>query len=187
MGIQCMMCKLVSFTISTVPAYSSSFHPGEQWPNPAISSNSQTHILIFSGDLLVLCVSASGFTVSLPSPSWQALLHLSCRPQSWAEHIQSNLQKGKRAHRHTSPLPLLLRLSWHLVKEKMRHVGLSAESKQRNTRESSRLRVQSFLWGLRSSVAGWQLSISSPMANGGLSPSDKYPIVQQRRILSHWQ
>lgn len=109
MGIQCMMCKFVSFTVSTVPAYSSSFHPGEQWPNPAISSNYQTHILIFSGDLLVLWVSASGFTVSLPSPP-------SGRPFCiWAVGLRAGLNIPKvifRKGRGPTVTVLLFLFSW---------------------------------------------------------------------------
>lgn len=114
-----------------------------RWRTMTNSRNSQAHILLFSGDLLV-CVSASVFPASLPSPSLQTLLCLSCRPRRRAELNQSNLQKGKRVHYWaSSPLPpLLLRCGWHLVKEKLCHVGLGAERENtRNTRESSRLCV----------------------------------------------
>lgn len=108
------------------------------WRTMTDSRNSQAHILLFSGDLLVICVSASVFAASLPSPSLQTLLHLSSWPRRRAELNQTNLQKGKRAHRHASShlSPLLLRRGWHLVKEKLCHVGQGAGRENETTPES---------------------------------------------------
>lgn len=187
MGIQCMMCKLVSFTVSTVPAYSGSFHPAaeEQWPIPATPK----HIFWFSRVICWCCVSASVFTASLPSPSRQTLLHLSCRPQRRAELTQSNLQKGKRAHRCASPPrppPLLLRPSWHLVKEKLCHVGLGAERENRGTPESRLnseckafcgdfapvLQAGSSQWVLQ-----WQMAASHPLINTPLCSKSGFRVT----------
>lgn len=137
------------------------------------SRNSQTHILLFSGDLLALCVS-SVIPASLPSPSLQTLLHPSCWPQRRTEFNRSNLQKGKRTHHCTSsPLPpLLLRCGWHLVKEKLCYIGLGAKRGNRGTPESrlnSECKV--FYWdfapvlqaGSSHWVLHWQMAASHPL------------------------
>lgn len=148
-----------------------------QWRTMPYYRNSQAHIWLFSA----ICVSTSVLSASLPSASLQTLPSLSCQPRRRAELNQTNLQKGKRHHHHSSsPLPpLLLRRGWHLVNGKLCHIWWGAERKQWNTRESSPLGVQSILQGLRCSVAGWLLSLSSSMANGGLSTSDNTPLCNR--------
>lgn len=176
MGVQCMTCTFVSFTVST----SKLFYSG-RWRIVTNSRNSQAHILLFWGDLSALCVASLVFAASLPSFSLQTLLHLSCWLWRRAGLNQSKLQNHKRAH-HDAPStlpPLLLRRNWHLVKKKLSRWTGCRERKQRNTRESSRLGVQSGLPGLCSSVTGWHLSMSSPLANGGLSPSDNAPLCSK--------
>lgn len=135
------------------------------------SRKSQAHILLFSGDLPALCVVATVFAALLPCPSPQTLLHLSCWPRRRAELNQSNLQNGKRAHRHAcSPLPpLLLRCNWHLVKEKL---WLGAERENRGTQESHlhsecKAFCRDFALVLQASssqwVLHWQMAASLPL------------------------
>lgn len=152
-----------------------------QWRTMPYYRNSQAHILLFSGNLQPLCVSTSVLSASLASASLQTLPSLSCQPRRRAELNQTNLQKGKRHHHHSSsPLPpLLLRRGWHLVNENLCHIWWGAERKQWNTRESSPLGVRSILQGLCCSVAGWLLSLSSSLANGGLSTSDNTPLCNK--------
>lgn len=178
-GVQGMISKFGSFSVSESAAYSSCFLC-RQWRTMPYYRNSQAHILLFSGDL-PLCLSTSVLSASLPSASLQTIPSLSCQPRRQAELNQTNLQKGKRHHQHSSPPlpPLLLRHSWHLVNEKLCHIWWGAERKQWNTRESSPLGVQSILQGLRCSVAGWLLSLSSSLENGGLSTSDNTPLCNQ--------
>lgn len=146
------------------------------------SRNSQTHILLFSGDLPALCVSASVFPASLPSPSLQTLLHPSCWPQKRTEFNRSNFLEREEGPPlrffSSSSSPLEIWLTFGEGEIVLRWTGCK-ERKQRNTRDSSQLRVQSVLLGLCSSVAGWQLSVSSPLANGGLSPSDNTPLCSK--------
>lgn len=179
-GVQWMMSKFGSFSVSKFAAYSSCFFLCRQWRTMPYYRNSQAHILLFSGNSPPLCVSTSVLSASLPSASLQTLPSLSCQPRRRAELNQTNLQKGKRHHHSSPPLPpLLLRRGWHLVNEKLCHIWWGAERKQWNTRESSPLGVQSILQGLRCSVAGWLLSWSSSLANGGLSTSDNTPLCNK--------
>lgn len=161
MGVQCMMCKFVS---STFAAYSSCFHPGdeEQWPIP----ETLKHIFCFSR---VICRRSMLLLQSLlprcPLPP--------CRPFCiWAAGLGDGLNLTKVIFRREEGPPQGLLLfplsSWDAADIWWRrncHVGLGAQRENRGTaRESSQLGVQNILPGLRSSVTGWQLSPSSPLA-----------------------
>lgn len=139
----------------------------------------ETLLLLFCFYLPALRLRLSPLCLFALSPSPQALRRLSCQPRRQAELNQTNLQKGKRDHRCAPPPPPPETPLTFSMEEELccRRTG-----RGQRKREASR----SVLRGLCSGVACWQLSMSSLLAHGGLSPSDNTALCNKGG-LSHQQ